>query len=88
MTDEVRTNGGDLLPEFTRENPAGVFRRVHTEPLPTDEVLRRDLRRHPTDELYRYWLGKNDWDFVEITEEEADTIIARWRRKFGDPLAE
>jgi hypothetical protein len=63
-------------------DPAGLVRRIHTEPVPTDEALQRDLQWHPTEALYRYWLGHNDNDYVEITEEEADSIIARWREKF------
>jgi hypothetical protein len=44
--------------------------------VPTDEVLQRDLQWHPTEALYRYLLGHNDNDYVEITEEEANTVIA------------
>ncbi|MQA84485.1 MAG: hypothetical protein GEV03_07645 [Streptosporangiales bacterium] len=53
------------------ENPAGLMRRIHTEPVPTDEALRRDLQWHPTEFLRRYWLGHTDGDFVEISEEQA-----------------
>jgi hypothetical protein len=62
-----------------RERPMGLVRRVHTRPVPTDEALHRDLRWRPTEYLARYALGHNDTDHVEITEEEANATIARWR---------
>jgi hypothetical protein len=69
----------------TRERPKGLVRRIHTEPVPTDEALRRDLRWHPTEFLRRHWLGKEYDDPVEISEQEAEAIIARWREEFGTP---
>jgi hypothetical protein len=71
-----------VTPAHGRSNPVGLLRRIHTQPEPTDEVFRRDLQWHPTEALYRYWLGHNDNDYVEITEEEANNIIARWRERF------
>jgi hypothetical protein len=65
------------------ERPAGLVRRIHTEPMPTDEVFRRDLQWHPTEYLQRYWLGHRDQEHVEITEAEAERIMARWRERFG-----
>ncbi|MDG5768830.1 hypothetical protein QA798_02535, partial [Mycolicibacterium fortuitum] len=41
----------------TREDPAGVIRRIHTSPLPTDETFGRDLQWHPTEYLRKYFLG-------------------------------
>jgi hypothetical protein len=66
-----------------KKNPAGLVRRIHTEPVPTDEAFQRDLQWHPTEALYRYWLGHNDNDYLEITEEEANGIIARWQEEFN-----
>ena len=71
-----------VTPVHDRADPAGLLRRIHTEPIPTDEALQRDLKWHPTEALYRYWLGHTDNDYVEITEEEANDIIDRWREKF------
>ena len=65
-----------------KTDPAGLVRRIHTEPVPTDEALQGDLQWHPTEALYRYWLGHNDNDYEEITEEEANSIMARWRSRF------
>jgi hypothetical protein len=66
-----------------RERPAGLVRRIHTEPVPTDEALHRDLEWRPTEYLRRYWLGHNDGEHVEIAEDEAQAVIARWREQFG-----
>jgi hypothetical protein len=68
-----------LEPANPRERPAGLVRRIHTAPVPTDESMHRDLQWHPTEHLERYWLGDNELDHVEISEQEADTIIAHWR---------
>ena len=66
----------------TREDPAGVIRRVHTSPLPTDEAFGRDLQWHPTEYLRKYFLGHNDDDHEEIPAEEAQAIIDRGRAKW------
>jgi hypothetical protein len=64
----------------TAEEAIGLVRRVHTHPLPTDEVLGNDLEWHPTDYLERYYvLGSMDGDHVEITAELAAQLIDRWR---------
>jgi hypothetical protein len=61
------------------ERPTGLVRRIHTEPVPTDQAFHRDLEWHPTEYLRRYYLGKEYDDHVEITEEQANAVIARWR---------
>jgi hypothetical protein len=70
------------------ERPKGLVRRIHTEPLPTDEVFGRDLQWHPTEYLRLYYLGHNEVDHVEISEEQAEAIIAarreRQARKSGE----
>jgi hypothetical protein len=73
-----------VTPTHDKTDPAGLVRRIHTEPMPTDQALQRDLQWHPTEALYLHWLGHNDNDYEEITEEEADGIIDRWRRQFRD----
>lgn len=65
----------------TRENPSGIVRRIHTDP-PTDEGFTRSMTWMPTEYLKLYHLGHNDTDHVEITEEEANTIIERWKAKW------
>lgn len=66
------------------ERPTGIVRRIHTSPVPTDEVFARDLQWRPTEFLRRYWLGHTDRDYVEITEELANAVIASWRQEYGD----
>src|SRR5215218_847257 len=68
-----------LEPGNPRDRPAGLVRRIHTAPVPTDESLHRDLQWHPSEYLRRYWLGHNELDHVEISEEEAEAVIAHWR---------
>jgi hypothetical protein len=64
----------------TAEEAIGLVRRVHTRPLPTDEVLGNDLEWQPTEYLERYYvLGSTDGDHVEITAELAAQLIDRWR---------
>jgi hypothetical protein len=67
--------------DHPRERPLGIVRRIHTEPVPTDEAFCRDLQWHPTEYLHRHWLGHNTVGHVEITEEEAEAVIARWREQ-------
>jgi hypothetical protein len=71
-----------LAGDRTRENPSGIVRRTHTD-APVDESFRRDLTWQPTEYLRRYFLGHNDTDHVEISEDEADAVIARWRAKWA-----
>jgi len=68
-----------LEPGNPRDRPAGLVRRIHTAPVPTDESMHRDLQWHPSEYLCRYWLGHNELDHVEISEEEAEAVIAHWR---------
>ena len=72
----------NVTPSHPRSDPAGLFRRIHTEPLPIDESLHRDLRWHRTEALYLNQLGYADFDYVEITESEAEIIIDRWTQKW------
>jgi hypothetical protein len=67
-----------LEPGNPRDRPAGLVRRIHTAPVPTDEAMHRDLQWHPSECLRRYWLGHNELDHVEISEEAA-AVIAHWR---------
>ena len=74
-----------IVNEFsTREQPAGVFRRMYFEAGGRrDEAFSRDM------EWERSWLlasaerGDTANEFVEITKEEADEIVARFRRQAG-----
>ena len=72
-----------LLDGFTADAPSGIVRRTHTVPA-TDEAFGRDMTWHPTEYLRRYYLGHNDVDHVEIDEESAKSIIARWCAKWAE----
>ena len=67
--------------------PKGLIRRIHTEPVPTDEEFTRDLEWVPSEFLELYRLGHNDDDYVEISEQQAEQIIAdrRARRQGRSP---
>jgi hypothetical protein len=67
------------------ERPAGLLRRTHTRPVATDQALHKDLQWHPTDYLRLDALGHHDRDLVEITEEQAQAVIADWRQLYSDP---
>ena len=67
----------------TKDNPSGLVRRIHGTP-PKDEAFGRDLTWHPTEYLLRYYLlGSNDIDHEEITPNEAEAILNRWRIKWA-----
>jgi hypothetical protein len=75
-----------IVNEFSSlEQPAGVFRRTYFEAGGRrDEAFSRDM------EWERSWLlasaerGDTANDFIEITKEEADAIVERFRRQ-ADP---
>jgi len=41
------------------------------------------MRWEPTEYLRRYWLGHNDDEHVEISEEQAERVISGWREQYG-----
>jgi hypothetical protein len=73
-----------IIDDFSsRENPAGVLRRVKHEGGQRDEAFGRDLAWSPTSLLYSAERGNLDNKFVEISAEEADRIVARIRAMDG-----
>ena len=72
-----------LAGEHTPDDPAGMVRRIHTDP-PIDEAFWRDMAWHPTEYLRRYYLGHNDVDYVEIDEDSAKSILDRWCAKWTE----
>jgi hypothetical protein len=64
----------------TREQPAGVLRRVEDDEGEFDEAFTRDLTWKRSSSLYAAERGDLQNDFVEITEEEAEGIVERIRR--------
>jgi hypothetical protein len=64
----------------SRARPAGVFRRTYTEDGGrSDEVFTRDLVWAFSPELISADRGDMQYEFVEITEHEANQIVERIR---------
>lgn len=73
-----------ILDEDTSpEMPIGVFRRVKRENGQIDEVFSRNLKWEFSPLLYSAERGDTMYDFVPITEEEADRIVERIRELGG-----
>jgi hypothetical protein len=69
-----------LVNEFSsRERPGGVLRRVEDDEGKDDEVFSRNLKWELSSLLYSAERGNLDNKFYEITEEEAERIVARIR---------
>ena len=65
----------------SREEPAGVLRRVMHGEGQRDEAFGRDLKWGHTSMLYSYERGNRDNELYPITEEEAMRIVDRIRRE-------
>ena len=65
----------------SREEPAGVIRRIEHENGEHDEAFTRSLEWKRSASLYAHERGNADAEFYEITEDEADQIVARIRAK-------
>ena len=64
----------------SRERPAGVFRRIYTEDGGrSDEVFTRDLTWEFSPELISAERGDLQYEFIEISEDEANQVVARIR---------
>jgi len=69
-----------IIGEFSsRDRPGGVLRRVERDNGSIDEVFSRDLDWEFSPLLYEAERGDLMFDFTEITEAEADQIVARIR---------
>jgi hypothetical protein len=63
----------------SRTRPSGVLRRVESDEGEIDEVFSRNLKWEFSPLLYSAENGDLTNDFVEITEVEANVIVARIR---------
>ena len=63
----------------SRTSPSGVLRRVENDEGEVDEVFSRSLKWEFSPLLYSAENGDLTNDFVEITEDEANVIVARIR---------
>ena len=71
----------------TRQDPAGIARRRQVESGGfRDEALGRDLNWHFTPLIVAWKRAESTDDLEEITEEEADRIIERFRERWRTPL--
>jgi hypothetical protein len=69
-----------IVDEFSsREQPAGVLRRIEDAEGESDEVFIRSLQWKRSSSLYAAERGNLDNKFFEISEEEAEAIVARIR---------
>jgi hypothetical protein len=70
----------------TREDPAGVLRRIIDDEGRDDQAFTTNLKWEHSGSLYSYERGNLDNQFYEITEDEADRIMERIRRSVtGQP---
>ena len=70
-----------IVDEFSsRERPAGVLRRIQDDEGQEDQSFTRDLKWEFSPLLYSYERGDGDNKLYEITEDEANQIVARIRR--------
>ena len=66
----------------SRERPAGVFRRTYTEDGGrSDEAFTRSLRWEYSTSLISAERGDLQYEFIEITETEANEIVNRIRTR-------
>jgi hypothetical protein len=64
----------------SRERPAGVFRRTYTQDGGrSDEVFTRELNWEFSPELISSERGDLQYEFIEITSDEANQIVERIR---------
>jgi hypothetical protein len=64
----------------SRERPAGVFRRIYTEAGGRrDEAFTRNLEWKRSPSLVSSGRGDLQYEFIEITEDEANQIVDRIR---------
>jgi hypothetical protein len=73
-----------IVDDFSsREEPAGVLRRIEGDGAEHDEEFGRDLAWTRSPLLYSYERGNLDNQLYEISEDEAERIVERIRRSVG-----
>lgn len=69
-----------IVDEFSsQERPGGVLRRIQEDDGQEDQSFTRKLKWEFSPLLYSYERGDGDNKFYEITEDEANRIVARIR---------
>jgi hypothetical protein len=74
-----------IAPGTTGEEPAGLARRVETEDGFHDEALWRDLNWHFSPTIVEWQRAESTDDLVEVSEEEANELIDRFREQWNIP---
>lgn len=70
-----------IVDEFSsKERPGGVLRRVQDDEGQEDQSFTRNLKWEFSPLLYSYERGDGDNKLYEVTEDEANRIVARIRR--------
>jgi hypothetical protein len=69
----------------SRDLPAGVLRRVRHDGGERDETFGTDLRWTSSALLYECEHGELGNDFIPISEDQANRIVARKRQAAGSP---
>jgi hypothetical protein len=70
----------------SRDQPAGILRRTEDDEGQQDEAFTRNLKWEYSWSLYSYERGNRDAQFYEISEGDANRIVARIRRTVtGEP---
>jgi hypothetical protein len=67
----------------SRDEPAGVLRRIEDAEGQQDEAFTRNLEWEYSWSLYSYERGNRDAEFYEISADEAERIVERIRRSVG-----
>lgn len=67
----------------TVDNPSGVARRRYTADGRVDETLRKDLSWGPTNAITDWEYGNLVGELVEISAEDAEELIARFRERWS-----
>lgn len=65
------------------DDPSGIVRRVHVSEGKLDESLQADLRWHRSSAI-REWDRAEGRPLVEVTPEQAERIIARFKELWRD----
>ena len=83
MTDKITYYA--LIDDFSdRAAPGGVLRRVEGDRGKVDQVFSRDLAWNSTPLLHAAERGDTMYEFTEITEAEAATIVERIKAEAAD----
>jgi hypothetical protein len=69
--------------DSTPDRPVGVFRRVKGDSGQVDEVFSRHLKWEFSPLLYSAERGDTMYDFIPITEADADRVVTRMREAAG-----